>query len=202
MVRRLKRAGVPFARVTPEQFRTVSQTERASGIAAIVRQPQQTLEQINPRRHFCWMVLSQLRSNGNFGTLLRTSAAVGAGGFILLDGMIDPFDPHVVRASMGAIFRQTIVRASRQGFRQWIEAHQLAVIGASPHGTLDYDRVRYTAPTILWLGEERAGLTPEEQMICRQLVRIPMREGTDSLNVAVAGSLLLYEIYRSAKRGK
>ena len=67
LVRRLKRAGVPFARVTPEQSRRVSKTERASGVGAILRQRVQRLEQVNLDEHQCWTVLSQVRSPGNFG---------------------------------------------------------------------------------------------------------------------------------------
>ncbi|MEW6732749.1 MAG: RNA methyltransferase [Acidobacteriota bacterium] len=197
LVRRLKRAGVPFARVSPEQFRIISQTERASGVAAIVRQRVQRLDQIKPSEHICWTVLSNIRSLGNLGTLLRTSAAIGASGFILIGDSIDPFDPKVVRATMGAIFKQGIIRTTAKQFHRWIQLHNLQVIGASPAGLVDYDQVRYTPPTILILGNERSGLTQDQQLICQQIVRIPMIAGMDSLNVSVAGSLLLYEVFRS-----
>src|SRR5262245_55775997 len=110
--RRLKRAGVPFARVSPEQFRLISRAERASGVGAILRQRIQSLESVNPEEHICWTVLSRIRSPGNLGTLMRTSAAIGAAGFILLNDEVDPYDPGVVRATMGSIFKQNIVRAN------------------------------------------------------------------------------------------
>lgn len=200
LVRRLKREGVGFARVSPEQFRAVSQTERASGVAAIFRQHIQKLDQIKPTENVCWTVLSYIRSLGNFGTLLRTSTAIGASGFILLEDSVDPFDPNVVRATMGAIFKQKIVRATVEQLRGWIELHKLQVIGASPSGSIDYDKVSYTHPTIIMLGNERSGLTQDQQSMCQHLVRIPMIEGMDSLNVSVAGSLLLYEVFRSQLR--
>ena len=196
-VRQLKRAGVPFARVTPEAFRTISRAEHASGIAAILHQRIQTLEQIRPDRFSCWTVLSHVQSLGNFGTLLRTSAAIGAAGFILLGQHIDPYEPVVVRATMGALFKQKLVRANIERFRHWIQTHDLAVIGASPDGVVEYDRVRYTRPTILMLGNERSGLTDEQRSLCQQIVRIPMVGGADSLNLAVAGSLVLYAVFRS-----
>jgi RNA methyltransferase, TrmH family len=200
LVRNLKRAGVPFARISPEQFRTISHTERASGVAAIFRQRVQRLDQVKPGEHICWAMLSHIRSPGNLGTLIRTSAAVGAAGFILVGNSIDPFDPNVVRATMGAIFKQSIVRTTDEQFRCWIQSHNLQVIGASPNGLVDYDQISYTPPTILILGNERSGLTQEQQLVCQHIVRIPMREGMDSLNVAVAGSLLLYEVFRSSLR--
>lgn len=198
LVRRLKRAGVPFARVTPEQFRRVSKTERASGVAAILRQQVQRLDQVKLTDRACWTALSHVRSLGNFGTLLRTSAATGAAGFVLLGDSIDPFDPAVVRATMGALFKQTIVRTTAEQLRLWVRLNSIEVIGASPDGAEDYRQVRYTRPALLMLGGERKGLTDEQRGMCNRIVRIPMVEGMDSLNVAVAGSLLMYEVFRSS----
>lgn len=197
LVRRLKREGIPFARASPEQFRAISRTERASGIAAIFRQNIKLLDQLKPNENFCWIALSSIRSNGNLGTLIRTSAAIGAGGFILIGNEIDVFDPNVVRPTMGAIFKQKIVRTDFREFQKWIKSNKLQVVGASPNGSMNYDQFSYSFPTILLLGNERKGLTAEEQTICSQLVKIPMVAGMDSLNVAVAGSLLLYEVFRS-----
>ena len=200
MVRRLKRAGVPFARVSPEQFRQISQTERASGVGAILRQHAQRLDQTNPNESLCWVALSRIRSLGNLGSLMRTAAAVGAAGFIFIGDGIDPYDPNVVRATMGALFNQRIVRANAEQFRHWIKSHRLQVVGASPDGQLNYDQIGYARPTVLLLGNERTGLSKDERLICSHLVRIPMKAGMDSLNVAVAGSLLLYEVFRSSHR--
>lgn len=198
LVRRLKRAGVPFARVTPEQFRRVSRTERASGVAAIRRQRVQSLDHTKLDAQPCWTALSQVRSPGNFGTLLRTSATTGAAGFILLGDSIDPFDPAVVRATMGALFKQTLVRTSLEQLRRWVRMNNIQVIGASPDGSEDYRQISYTRPAVLMLGGERKGLTDAQRSICNRIVRIPMVEAMDSLNVAVAGSLLMYEVFRSS----
>ncbi|MBD3557524.1 RNA methyltransferase [Planktothrix sp. FACHB-1355] len=199
MVRELKRQGTPFVRITPDEYRQISVTERASGVAAIFRQPAMKLNEINPREAICWTAVSSLRSPGNLGTLIRTSAAIAAGGFILIGDDIDPFAPNVVRPTMGAIFKQKIARASFEELRIWTKHHKLHVIGASPGGTITYDRARYNPPTVLLLGNERTGLTENEQSLCSHLVRIPMADGMDSLNVAVAGSLLLYEIFRYSR---
>ena len=197
LVRRLKRSGVPFARVTPEQFRRVSRTERASGVGAILRQRIQRLDQIKLDEQQCWTALSHVRSPGNFGSLLRTSAASGAGGFILLGDRVDPFDPAVVRATMGALFKQTLVRTTADQLTLWVRKHNIQVIGASPDGLVGYDQVNYRRPALLMLGGERKGLTEEQRAMCHHIVRIPMADGIDSLNLAVAGSLLMYEVFRS-----
>ena len=141
LVRRLKRAGVPFTRVSPEEFRKVSKTERASGVGAILCQRIHQLERITVRNGQGWTAISHARSPGNFGSLIRTSAATGAAGFFLLGDSIDPYDPTVVRATMGALFRQVLVRTSVEELRRWAELHSIQVIGASPDGTVDYDQV-------------------------------------------------------------
>ena len=197
LVRRLKRSGVPFARVTPEEFRKVSKTERASGVGAILRQRVRALEQLELDKHNCWTALSQVRSPGNFGTLVRTSAASGGSGFILLGEGIDPFDPAAVRATMGALFKQMFVRTTHEQLRLWALRHGIQVIGASPDGLEEYDRVIYERPALLMLGGERKGLSEEERSICEHIVRIPMVDGMDSLNLGVAGSLLMYKVFRS-----
>ena len=196
LVRRLKRAGVQFARVTPEQFRIVSRTERASGVGAILRQQVQRLDQIKIDDRMYWTALSHIRSSGNFGTLVRSSAATGSSGFILLGDRIDPFDPAVVRATMGALFKQAIVRTTTEQLRRWVRRYDIEVVGASPNGDQDYREVTYTRPAVLMLGGERKGLTDEQRSLCDRIVRIPMAEGMDSLNVAVAGSLMMFEMVR------
>lgn len=117
----------------------------------------------------------------------------------MIGDRIDPFDPGVVRASMGALFKQKIIRTNFKELQLWIKSHNLQVVGASPHGLLDYDKAGYKSGTILMLGNERSGLTENEQALCQQLVRIPMVSGMNSLNVAVAGSLLLYEIFKASR---
>jgi RNA methyltransferase, TrmH family len=110
----------------------------------------------------------------------------------------------VVRASMGALFRQTLIRTNDRSLQNWVRRHRCRVIGASPDGSADLHRFDYPRPTILVLGEERRGLTPLQRDLCSDLLRIPMVGVADSLNLAVAGSLLMYEVYRarSVRRAK
>ncbi|HKV38386.1 MAG TPA: RNA methyltransferase [Blastocatellia bacterium] len=198
LVRGLKRGGTPFARLTPEQFRFISKAEHASGIAAIVQHRIRNLIEIEPEDCQCWTALSRVRSPGNFGTLIRTSAATGATGFILLGDSIDPYDPSVVRATMGALFKQSLARTTVEELRRWAVRRHVNILGASPDGSMDYDRINYKRPTVLVLGTERSGLTKQEREICHRIVRIPMVDGVDSLNLSVAGSLMLYQVFRTS----
>ncbi|MDH5507357.1 MAG: RNA methyltransferase [Anaerolineae bacterium] len=197
LVRRYRREGVPTLGVSPEIFRQVSNTPRASGVGAIVRQRWARLHNTLPGKGLCWVVLGQVRSAGNFGTLIRTSEAVGGAGFILLDKTTDPFSPLTVRASMGAIFRQQFIRSNDQSFSHWVGRHHGLVVGASPDGAIDLHQFAFPPAPLLFLGEERQGLTQQQRASCHHLVRIPMVGQADSLNLGVAGSLLLYEVYRS-----
>ena len=97
---------------------------------------------------------------------------------------------------MGALFKQAIVRTTTEQLRRWVRRYDIEVVGASPNGDKDYREVRYTHPAVLMLGGERKGLTDEQRSLCDRIVRIPMAEGMDSLNVAVAGSLMMFEMVR------
>ena len=128
---------------------------------------------------------------------------MGGAGAILIGDAIDPFEPAVVRAAMGALARQRIVRTSWRPFRAWLERSGGTVLGASPDGTIDLgdlpasSRASTAAGTVLvMLGEERTGLDAPQRAACDTLVRIPMRRGVDSLNVGVAGGLVMAEVMR------
>ena len=196
IVRTLRRAGTPTTRVSPEVFRSISTAERASGVGLIVGKPNERLSRFTPSSGEFWLLLESLRSLGNLGTLLRTSVAAGGQGLILIGGDIDPFDPAVVRASMGMLFRQRIVRTNLTECRHWVDARGVAVVGASASATHAYFGHRFSGPTLIALGHERRGLSDGVRRMCNQLVCIPMAQGIDSLNVSVAGSLLMYEIVR------
>jgi TrmH family RNA methyltransferase len=113
----------------------------------------------------CWVVLDHVRVPGNPGTLIRTSAAVGAAGFILLGGSADPFDAVVVRASMGACVGRAL-RAGIGKLQTWTRQHDLLVVGASPDGSVPCDELGYARPTVLILSEECGGLTAEQRALC------------------------------------
>lgn len=88
----------------------------------------------------------------------------------MIGDKIDPFDPGVVRATMGALFKQRIIRTTFKELQSWITTNKLEVVGASPNGHVEYDRTAYSSETILMLGNERSGLTRNEQSLCQQLV--------------------------------
>ena len=200
LVRQIQRTGIPFHEITPEVLHSVAQADNPQGVVAVVRQDWAVLDQADPQTGLCWLAVTQVQSGGNLGTLIRTCEAVGAAGVILLSGSPDPFDPACVRASMGSLFALQYVRASVNEFVRWKERGNGVLVGTSPAAELDYQDTTYRRPTILFMGWERQGLSVEEQGLCDLMVRIPMAGRCDSLNLAVASSVMLYELFNQQRR--
>lgn len=197
LARRLRKSpGVRTVRVTPEEFRSISITERASGIGAVVKQRWTPLRQVQATCGTCWLIVEDLRLPGNLGTILRTAEATGVGGVIFLSCSVDPFDPVVVRASMAGLFHLQLVRSTPPELRRWAQAQGVRLIGLSPHAERLWTEAEMTGPIGLVLGEERKGLSAEMTDLCDQRVRLPMIGRADSLNVAVAAGVMMYEVVR------
>ena len=145
-----------------------------------------------------WLVAQALRDPGNLGTMLRTADAIGAGGLILIDDCADPFSVEAVRASMGAIFTQSVARASWDEFIGWLRQGQSEyggqLVAASLRDAVPYRGAPYVAPCFVMVGNESRGLPADYEMACDLRVTMPMRGRADSLNAAVAAAVLGYEV--------
>jgi len=195
LVRRLGARGVRRVAVTPEQFRSVSTTERASGIGAVVRQRWTPLGDVPVDRPL--LVIESLRSAGNLGTILRTAEATGVGAVVFLSAACDPFDPAVVRAIMGGIFHLRLVPTDHANFAGWAAKRGVAVVGLSPEAPRLWMELDHAGgPVAVLIGEERSGLTAAGRALSTQTVRLPMCGRADSLNVGVATGVMLYELVR------
>lgn len=191
--------GTSVLEVSSEVFGSLSLKEHPQGLGAVVRQRWAALDEIDPRAGLCWVALESAADPGNLGTILRTAEAVGAGGVILLGQSTDPYDPTAVRASTGAVFSQQLVRATLPAFAAWAARHGLQIAGTSPDTALDYAGAPYRRPLVLLLGSERQGLSEDALAVCDLLVRIPMAGRSDSLNLAVATGIVLYEIFNQSR---
>jgi TrmH family RNA methyltransferase len=193
---RLRRSGVPELRLDDAAFVSLSLLDEPQGIGAVVRQRWSRLDDDEgERRDSLWIALDELHKPGNLGSLMRTADAVGARGLILMSQAIDPFDATVVRATMGSIFAQRLVRAAPALVRRWNRFGAHVIVGAGLDGNCDYRALSYRRPVVLMLGGERKGLTAAQAELCDAVVRIPMQGRCDSLNLAAAGAVMLYEIY-------
>ncbi len=147
-----------------------------------------------------WLALEEIRDPGNLGTILRTADAVGAGGVILIGNAVDPYARESVRASMGSIFNVGLVRMSAEQFRALAAGWPGDVVGTHLEAAHDFREASYRAPALLVMGSEGPGLSPQLAAACSRLVKIPMTGRLDSLNLAVATALMLYEIRRDRLR--
>ena len=153
---------------------------------------------VTPRPDGIWVALENIRDPGNLGTIIRTLDAVGGEGVVLVGDTVDPFSIEAVRATMGSIFHVTLTRAGAVEFADLVKRWPGAVIGTHLKATADYRKVEYRAPALIVMGGEQAGLTLTLAGLCETLVKIPMAGKADSLNLAVATGVMLFE----AMRGK
>ncbi len=197
---RIRRGGVPVHDLSPAAYRAFTLAAEPQGLAAVMHKDWMPLWHARPDPGDYWLAVSTVQSPGNLGTMLRTADAAGARGLICLEGAADPWDPAVVRASMGAFFTQELVLASALELRAWKQRHGCRIVGTSPSGALAYREVDYSGPVVLFMGWERQGLSEAEEELCDLMVRIPMRGRSDSLNVSVAAGVLLYEVLEQRMR--
>jgi TrmH family RNA methyltransferase len=163
-------------------------------VIGVYREFDTALARIDRSASDIWIVAQSLRDPGNLGTILRTGDAVGAGGLILVDDCVDPFSVEAVRATMGALFTQRIATARWEDFLLWLRTGPGQLVGTSLKATHDYQAPRYAAPTFLLVGNEAQGLPAAYEAECDLLVKMPMLGSADSLNVAVATAVIVYEV--------
>lgn len=195
LVRQLRVAGLPVIEVSAADFDRISFKENRQGIGAVVRAQTTPIESVRPATTDLWVALDRVGNPGNLGAIMRTCDAVDCTGLLLLGDTADPYHPEAIRASMGALFSLQLVRTSFGDFTAWAQHHNYAVVGATPSATLDYRTLAYPSPLILLMGSERTGLSLEQQRSCTALTHIPMTGVSDSLNLAVSTSVILYEIF-------
>jgi TrmH family RNA methyltransferase len=182
---------------TPERdLAAMADTETPQGILAVAPIPRAALDalRVEDADPSVLLVLDAVQDPGNFGTLARTAEALGAAGVVALPGTVDPWNPKSVRAAMGSTFRLPVVEAGWEDLAPWLTARGVetlaAVVGGEPLGG---DRPRRAA---LVLGNEGAGVGDETRARADRAVGIPLRGRAESLNVAAAGAILLYELLR------
>jgi TrmH family RNA methyltransferase len=142
----------------------------------------------------CWLALEEVRDPGNLGTIIRTVDAVGARGVILIGNACDPYSREAVRATMGSVFAVPLVKASREAFLAWRADWRGDVVGTHLEAREDFRHAAYKGPVLLVMGSEGPGLSDSLTRACSRLVKIPMAGKLDSLNLAVATALTLYQI--------
>ncbi len=145
-----------------------------------------------------WVALEGIKDPGNLGTIIRTVDSVGAKGVILIEETTDPFAIEAVRATMGSLFHVPLVKLSREAFGSFIAASKVPVFGTHLKGAVDYRSIDYPERAILLMGNEQSGLPESYLGFCTKVIKIPMAGKADSLNLAIATGIALYEIRRKS----
>lgn len=197
MVAEQEARGTRVARLRPELFLRLSGREGPPGLAAIVRGRTVTLADLTVRPDSVFVALHEIGNPGNLGTILRTVDATGGAGVILIGDTTDPFAPAAVKASMGSLFAVDTAPVADAGeFFGWAGSKGVQVVATSGRADSDHWAARYQLPLVVLFGSEGKGLP--EQFLSRSdmRVRIPMVGTAESLNLAAAAAVMLYEVRR------
>jgi RNA methyltransferase, TrmH family len=200
LVRRLQAAAGETFQTSPDILAKLSGKDNPGSVIGVYRERLTPLDAIDRHAAPIWIVAQALRDPGNLGTILRTGDAVGAGGLILVDDCTDPFSVEAVRASMGAVFTQSVTTARWDDFLPWLRGGPGQLVGTSLNTQTDYQAARYEAPTFILVGNEAQGLPGSYEAACDMRVKMPMRGKADSLNAAVATAVMAYEVLNQARR--
>lgn len=185
---------------TPDILSKVTGKSNSQSVVGIFDEWDTGLERLDREAAPIWLVAQALRDPGNLGTMLRTGDAVGAGGLILIDDCADPFSAEAVRASMGAVFTQGLAQAGWAEFVAWLHSGSGQLVAASLREAVPYRGAAYEAPCFILIGNESQGLPEDYETECDLRVTMPMRGRADSLNAAVAGAVLAYEVLAGLER--
>jgi len=187
-------AGGEVLEVTPAILGKIARRDNPQAVLGVFEQQLTPLAALDPTSAKVWVGLEKVRDPGNLGTIIRTADAAGCGGVILIGECCDPWSVECVRATMGSIFAVPIVRATEAEFLAWRESWPGSVVGTLLTATTDYRAAHYATPTLILMGNEQQGLTPEMAAACDIAVKIPMRGRADSLNLAVATGVMIYAV--------
>jgi TrmH family RNA methyltransferase len=192
---RLARGGVTLEAVDDDELARLSGTEHPQGIVAVVEPRRWTLDDIPISPSTVVLVLDGVQDPGNVGALARTALGLGASGLVALPGTADLYNPKALRGSMGALFRLPSVSCGTDQFIAWARGAGVAT-WATAAGGVPVSRGGRDGPIALLVGNEGAGVDPQLAAVAARSVAVPLKGGVESLNVAVAAGILLYEVTR------
>ena len=184
---------VPTYRVSDKMFAVLSDTETTQGIIAVCKMTDYNIEDINCDT---LLVSDGVSDPGNLGTLIRTAECSGVEGVILLKGTVDPYSPKVVRSTMGSIFRVPVYFAQADELKKLSD---YAIVATVLDGSKDLYEIDFPQKTAVVVGNEAHGVSDEVASMAMIRTLIPMCGNSESLNASVAGSVVMYEIFRQKR---
>ncbi len=182
--------------VSHEVFKKISYRDKPDGYLALAHPHRIELKDIKLRENPLILILEKVEKPGNLGALLRTADATGVDLIILNESQTDIYNPNVIRASRGAVFTVPIINMSVQEIKAFFKKNKIKSFGATGRAKNNYTDMNFKESSAILLGAENVGLSQEWLSEADELIRIPMQGKIDSLNVSVAGAVIIYEIIR------
>jgi RNA methyltransferase, TrmH family len=190
--------------VSEKLLESISYTKTPQGIVVLAQRPDSSSSLLigNNERTPLLVVMHEINNPVNVGAIIRTAEGAGATGAIATSNTSDPFSPKSLRGAMGSVFRLPIWHGPTfSEVIDWCRIHEVATVGADATTDMPFTELDWTKPRAVILGPESEGLTDDELSAADYAVRIPMRGSVESLNVAVAAGVLLYEAARQRGKG-
>ena len=183
--------------VSEKVLSSITRRDNPQMVVGIFTQRWTNLRDLRPQTGETYVALDRVRDPGNLGTIIRTADAAGASGVILVGESTDPFSMETVRATMGSVFAVPLVKASPSDFLAWKKTAGVQVVATHLAGAVDYRTNEYKKkPVVLLMGNEQSGLPEELAREADALARIPQAGRADSLNLAIATGIMLFEARR------
>ncbi len=193
LLHRFREVGAELIEVTPEVMQSVSQREVSQGLIATFALPTTSYRDLSITGRDLIVVLDRLQDPGNSGTLIRTADAVGAAAVALIEPCVDPFDPKTVRGSMGSVFNVPIVQTGDlAGLFECLSGKSLQAVGADARVGVPWGEGVLRGGVALVCGNEARGISADVRRYVQSWARLPIVGKAESLNVAVAGGVLMY----------
>lgn len=201
LLQNLKNRKIDLTQVTPQELAAVSDCETPAGILAVAEIKEYRLTELLDGPKPFLVVLDGIQDPGNLGAIIRTAEAAGVSGVILSKETVDPYNPKVVRATMGSLLRLPVVKVDNLLLLiEKLCARQIRTVACDVHGSQNYYETDWQLPLALVFGNEGAGMTKEITAKMDEVIKIPQRKGVDSLNVAVAAGIIMYQVVEKGRR--
>jgi len=192
-----ERQNIPVYKVSRKIFELLTSVETPQGVLAVVLKPEYHLRDVFKTRDPLLVYCAEIQDPGNLGAIIRSADAVGAAGVLLSKGTVDLYNQKVIRSTMGSLFHLPVVEAGRveEGIKV-LKDRGIRLMATDPESKKDYWEADFKGPTAILVGNEGAGLAGSILNECDEVIRIPMPGKAESLNAALATSIILYEALR------
>lgn len=191
-------ANCPVYYFAPKLFSEIAETVSPQGVIALCKMERKSLSDIIEQNKNCVVMCEALQDPGNIGTIIRTAHAGDCGGVVLTKGCCDLYNPKIVRATMSGMFSVPVVSGEESGkVIEYFRANGYKIVaGALTDSAVDFYSADLSGKALIIIGNEGNGVEKSTLALCDSVLKIPMRSDAESLNAAVAGSIMLYEHFR------